>query len=215
MKNVSILVWDRHTRIFHWLLVLSFSFSLTTGLLGDIDLMDWHMISGYSILGLLIFRSLTGVFGKDYGRFSRFSLSPKSVIAYLKGDDNFVGHNPLGSWMVIVMLVALLLQALSGLMTSDDIFVEGPWVMWVSDDWVSWAGQLHGVMFRVLIALVALHLMAILFYRVVKKQPLVVAMITGSKLSRNGNEAATNISISRLLVLVAIAITVSWLLVAI
>jgi len=114
-----------------------------------------------------------------------------------------------------VMLVALLLQALSGLMTSDDIFVEGPWVMWVSDDWVSWAGQLHGVMFRVLIALVALHLMAILFYRVVKKQPLVVAMITGSKLSRNGNEAATNISISRLLVLVAIAITVSWLLVAI
>ena len=155
MKNVSILVWDRHTRIFHWLLVLSFSFSLTTGLLGDIDLMDWHMISGYSILGLLIFRSLTGVFGKDYGRFSRFSLSPKSVIAYLKGDDNFVGHNPLGSWMVIVMLVALLLQALSGLMTSDDIFVEGPWVMWVSDDWVSWAGQLHGVMFRVLIALVA------------------------------------------------------------
>ena len=72
MKNESILVWDRHTRIFHWLLVLSFSFSLTNGLLGDIDLMDWHMISGYSILGLLIFRSLTGVFGKDYGRFSLF-----------------------------------------------------------------------------------------------------------------------------------------------
>lgn len=213
MKKSSILIWDRHTRLFHWLLVLAFSFSLTTGLLGDIDLMEWHMISGYCILGLLVFRGLTGFFGKDYGHFSRFPLSPGSVLNYIKGQNDYPGHNPLGSWMVVVMLVALLLQALSGLMTTDDIFVDGPWVMWASDEWVSWAGQLHGLMFRVLIALVVFHLLAILFYRVVKQQHLVGAMITGNKLKEDDNEAATQLSIGRLVLLAVIAITATWLLV--
>ncbi|MEH6556759.1 MAG: cytochrome b/b6 domain-containing protein [Oceanicoccus sp.] len=213
MKKISILIWDRHTRLFHWLLVLAFSFSMTTGLLGDIDLMDWHMISGYSILGLLVFRCLTGLFGKDYGQFSRFPLSPRSVFSYLKGQNDFPGHNPLGSWMVVVMLAGLLVQALSGLMTTDDIFVEGPWVLWVSEEWVSWAGEVHGVMFRVLIALVVLHLLAILFYQVVKQQRLVVAMITGNKLREREDEAATNLSIGRLLLLAVVAATATWLLI--
>lgn len=211
--KTAILIWDRHTRLFHWLLVLAFSFSMTTGLLGDIDLMEWHMISGYSILGLLIFRGLTGLFGKDYGNFSRFPLSPSSVFSYVKGQSDFPGHNPLGSWMVVVMLVALLLQVLSGLMTTDDIFVEGPWVMWASDQWVSWAGQLHRLMFRVLIALVVFHLLAIIFYRVVKQQHLVSAMITGNKHRDDEKEAATRLSIGRLMLLAVIAIAASWLLV--
>ena len=207
----KVLVWDRHTRLFHWLLVLLFSFSIGSGLYNDMDVMEWHMLSGYGLLALLLFRLLTGVAGRDYGHFRRLSLSPASILAYLRGDRQFQGHNPLGSWMVVVMLALLLTQVLSGLMTSDDIFVEGPWVVWVDEQWVSLAGTVHSLNYYALIGLVVTHILAIGYYQLIKKQNLLAPMVSGMALQKAGQQGqAQPISVVRLLLIAAIAGGLSW-----
>jgi len=207
----KILVWDRHTRLFHWLLVLLFSFSIGSGLYNDMDVMEWHMLSGYGLLALLFFRLITGVAGRDYGHFRQFPLSPSSISAYLRGSQKFQGHNPLGSWMVVLMLTLLLTQVLSGLMTSDDIFLEGPWVMWVDEQWVSLAGTVHGLNYYALIAMVAIHVLAVAYYQLIKKQNLLSPMISGMAEQKMGEVgAAQAISFVRLLLIAAIAGGLSW-----
>ncbi|WP_101759524.1 cytochrome b/b6 domain-containing protein [Oceanicoccus sp. KOV_DT_Chl] len=170
MTTSSILVWDIHTRLFHWALVLAVTLSLTTGLIAEPDWMPIHFYSGYVVIGLLIFRLLTGIFGQDYGHFKHFHLSIKSVAAYWRSKQNFTGHNPPGSWMVVFMLVILSAQALSGLMTTDDIFYEGPWVYWVDDSWVSIASSIHAGNFRMILLLIAMHILAIAFYHFWRKK---------------------------------------------
>ncbi len=211
-----ILVWGLHTRLFHWLLVVVFSFSLITGLIADLDWMEWHMRAGYFILGLLIFRLLLGVMGRDYGRFSRLALSPAAIRAYLcsgrdKSGRRYTGHNPLGSWMVIVMLLAILVQVISGFMTTDDIFTEGPWVIWAEEEWISWASFIHSQNYWLLIGLVSLHIVAIIFYELFKKQPLVKTMVSGRKAVEDcrGSAQVTPWWLVSLNIVIAVAVTLS------
>jgi len=188
----KIFVWDIHTRVFHWLLVIAVISCLTTGLLDDLDYMDIHIYGGYTVLGLLIFKLITGAIGKDYSRFSALPLNPKRVIHYLKGKETFLGHNPPGSWMIIIMIIALFAQAITGLLTTDDILMEGPWVIWADDEWISIASNIHTNMWRLLILLTATHFIAILYYLLKKRIDLITPMITGQKeqVIDNSNEDA-------------------------
>lgn len=176
----AIHIWDLCTRSFHWILVLAVATSLATGLSGGFDAMDWHVRSGYLVLGLLIFRLLWGVLGSDYSRFSDFPLSPRAAHAYLGGRRQFPGHNPLGAWMIVVMLLALTVQAVSGLMTSDGLFLEGPWVFAVGSEWSSVASAIHKWTWWLVCGLIALHLLAVAVYAV-RGQNLVTPMITGKR----------------------------------
>lgn len=202
------LVWGISTRLFHWLLVVVFTVSMVTGLLADIDLMEWHLISGYGVLGLLIFRLLSGIFGRDYGRFKCFPLSPRSILAYIRGNQQFVGHNPLGSMMVVVLLLSLIAQVFSGLMTTDEIYIEGPWVAWVSDSWISFASMIHSQNYWLLLILVGLHITAVFFYLLIKRQNLIVPMITGKKELLEQQQAAVAMSPIRLLVLIIVTVVI-------
>lgn len=213
-RSNRILIWDKSTRLFHWLLVLVFCASIGTGLYGEFDWMDEHMQFGYLMLGLLLFRLLAGMISTDYGRFSRFPLAPASVFAYLRGKREYPGHNPLGSWMVIAMLLTLLMQTLTGLMTSDDIFLEGPWVMAVPANWSEIASIIHGNAWRLLLLLVSLHIAAIAFYYFVRHQNLVLPMFTGYKSTDKADPAwqpATAMSWPRFLGLIITAAVLSWL----
>lgn len=172
------LVWDFPTRLFHVLLITLFVALLFTGWSEDMDWAEWHMRFGYGMLGLLVFRLLWGMVAGDYAHFSRFPLGWRSMRGYLKGEHPVVGHNPLGSWMVVALLGGLLLQVLSGLATTDDIFVEGPWVS-LAGDWSSALGRFHRQWYLVLIALVSLHVLAVVFYRWVRKQDLISPMLHG------------------------------------
>ena len=173
------LIWDVHTRLFHWTLVLLFTGLLVTGLGEDLDWMVWHQRFGYCMLGLLMFRLLTGIWGSDYGNFGRFPLRPSDARAYLAGQFNRPGHNPLGSWMILLMLLVLAVQTFSGLLTSDDIFVEGPWVYWADEDWVALASFIHANNWIVIAVLVSLHLLAVLAYLLIKRQNLIQPMLSG------------------------------------
>jgi len=115
--STKVYVWDPLLRIFHWTLVLAFTFSYISGEEDTI----WHIYSGYTILGLLVFRLIWGIIRGQYARFSAFSLAPRAVFAYLGGlfskkeSENYLGHNPAGSWMVIFLLLSLSLTVFSGL----------------------------------------------------------------------------------------------------
>lgn len=111
-----VIVWDILVRIFHWSLVVSFTVAYLTG---DEE-NPWHVYAGYTVLGLIVFRVVWGFIGSRYARFSDFIYSPSEVLQYVKGlragnPKRYLGHNPLGSWMVMAMLMMLFVVTLSGL----------------------------------------------------------------------------------------------------
>ena len=177
-------VWDLPTRLFHWGLAACVVGLVITGNVGG-NAMVWHGRLGYAVLTLLLFRMVWGLVGGHWSRFASFLYGPASVIAYLRGQgrpEHGVGHNPLGMFSVFALLLVLLAQVGSGLFADDEIAFSGPLAGLVSGDWVSQAPSYHKKVGKfILIALVVLHLAAIAFYRLVRKQNLVRPMIVGDK----------------------------------
>ena len=112
----AIKVWDIATRTFHWCLAVSFFITYLTG--DEESLL--HIYSGYLIIGLLGFRLGWGIIGPRYIRFNNFIYSIKTTLVYLQSillgrPIYYLGHNPLGGWMVILLLVSLSLSSWTGL----------------------------------------------------------------------------------------------------
>ncbi len=184
-KNTKIHVWDIPVRLFHWSLVALFCFSFYSGKTGGFELMDYHMYSGYTVLTLILFRILWGFFGSRYARFSSFLGSPAKIWAYLSSLKNTthkttIGHNPAGGLSVVIMLLLLLGQGLTGLFTNDDILLEGPLAHLVTYDQSRSLTGIHETISWLLVGFISLHILAIIFYRVVRKVNLVKPMITGT-----------------------------------
>ncbi len=175
-------VWDLPTRLFHWALTLCFIGLVATGTLGG-SAMVFHFRFGYAVLTLVLFRVIWGVVGGRWSRFSSFVAAPGAIWRYVSGRSAqpTVGHSPLGGIAVLTMLLLLSLQVGTGLMSDDEIAFAGPLSALVPNDWVSLATGYHARVGKwLLIALVALHLAAIIFYTI-KKQRLVEAMLNGDK----------------------------------
>ena len=178
-------VWDFSTRLFHWLLVIFVIISFVTGNIGG-NAMQYHEWSGFAILTLLLFRLVWGFVGGRESRFMTFIRGPSAVVHYatnlLRSDStHYLGHNPLGGWSILAMLLSLLVQAGTGLFANDDIVTEGPLFDWVSKATSDWLTRIHKVNEAVIIALVSIHVMAVLFYFFFKRENLVKPMITGFK----------------------------------
>lgn len=211
-------VWDLPTRLFHWLLLFVFIGLFATAWLGEFD---WHMRLGWAMLALLLFRLLWGLFGGRWSRFANFPCTPAQVRAYLRGESVQTdrrlnpGHNPLGSLSVLAILLLLAAQVTSGLMSDDEIAYAGPLARFVSGDTVASMTTWHIDWGQwILLALAALHIAAILFYRWVKKENLVASMLHGDKLLAEAVEPAQDGMRQRLLALVVLLLCVgaaSWL----
>jgi cytochrome b len=185
--SIRILVWDVPVRLFHWSLALLLVVSYFTARAGG-DWMNLHFWSGYAILTLLFFRIAWGFLGSTTARFSSFLKGPSAAIAHLghllgRGRPRDAGHNPLGGAMVVVMILAVLAQAATGLFAADTDMgmVNGPLALKVADKWVERATAFHSFWINVLLILVGLHVLAVLFYLVWKRQNLIGAMFTGRK----------------------------------
>ena len=198
----KILIWDLPTRLFHWLLVLSIVALVVTGKAGG-SWMEWHGRLGLLVLGLLVFRLLWGVMGSTYARFAGFFPTPAKVAAYLRGQWHAPGHNPLGACSVLALLAVPLFQVLTGLVANDDIAFVGPLYDLVGRDLSNLATRWHLLAVNVLLALVALHVAAILFYAHIKKDNLVKPMVRGWK--EGGGEPARGGGLVALLVALALA----------
>nr|WP_136249731.1 cytochrome b/b6 domain-containing protein [Ningiella ruwaisensis] len=182
-NQIKIKVWDLPTRLFHWLLVTVFVFQFVTGDILD-DAMQLHFYGGYVALGLILFRIIWGMVGSYHARFTSFLASPVTAWQYMRGKSQthrYLGHNPLGAYSVLALLAVMLTQAVSGLFMTDEIFSQGPYYSAVSSEVADIMNWLHHQAFSLLWYLIALHLIAIAYYRIKKKQKLVKAMFTGNK----------------------------------
>jgi len=180
----KIRVWDLPTRLFHWLLVILVAAMIGTGLSGRLE---QHMVIGQALLALLLFRLIWGFVGNQQARFADFLAGPGAALAYLrgligKGGPHYVGHNPLGGYAVFAMLGLLLLQAVSGLFTSDDIATDGPLYGLVSGSVSAQLSSIHRLTIDAIYIVVGIHLLSTVFYLTVKRENLVKPMLTGDKL---------------------------------
>ncbi len=178
-----VLVWDIAIRVFHWLMVALVAAAYATWRL---NWMVWHGWVGDAVLALLLFRLLWGFFGGETARFSGFLTSPRIAVQHLKyafrrEPDRQVGHNPAGGWMVLLLLVLLLVETLTGLYIANDIADEGP----LTEIVPAWAANAiessHAILWDVLLAAIVLHVLAIAGFAAIKGQNLLRPMITGTK----------------------------------
>lgn len=169
-------VWDLPVRLVHWLLAALILFSWWSV---HHHHTDWHIWSGCAILTLLVFRILWGVVGSSTARFSSFVRGPRAIADYWSGRWSGVGHNPLGALSILALLAAVAVQVGLGLISEDeDGIYMGPLAQLVSSDTSDKARNLHEFWFNIIVVLIALHVLAILYYRL-RGRKLTLPMITG------------------------------------
>jgi len=212
------LIWDLPLRIFHWSFAFIILASWYTAEQGA-DLVEIHMKLGFVALALLVFRVLWGIIGPKHARFSQFLPSPKKLLLYLrnsKSQKTTPGHNPLGAMMVVLMILLISIQAISGLFINDDVFSSGPYYGSISNELEKTMRFLHHNTFDFMIAAIGIHLAAVAYYWRIKKQNLVLPMITGKK-STGQVEAIDAIPHSKIILACILAICcvgfVYWLVV--
>lgn len=181
----SVRVWDLPTRLFHWVLVVLIALQYASGEFNLFD-MRWHFWFGYATLALIGYRILWGVFGSQTSRFSDFVRGPVAALHYVRAQmstnpQRSVGHNPLGGWSVLALLASVLVQAISGLFSSDDIVTDGPLVARVSDATVKLMTRVHKWNENVLLILIGLHIVTVLAYLLLKRENLIAPMFSGRK----------------------------------
>jgi cytochrome b len=186
------LVWDWPLRVFHWALVLAVAISFATHYLG-VEWFDWHRRAGYVTLVLVGFRLAWGLVGSRHARFASFLRGPGAMLDYLQGRQPYpvAGHNPLGGLSVVIFLVALAVQAATGLFANDEIANAGPFYGWITQEVSNRLTALHEINANVLLALIVAHVAAVIWYDAVRGRGLTRAFVTGRK------PGATDIESSR------------------
>ncbi len=204
-------IWDLPLRIFHWTLLALVLAAFVSVQIGG-NAMVWHGRFGVAILGLLAFRFAWGVFGSTYARFSSFVRGPKVILAYLRGEWQGVGHNPLGALSVLGMLTVLAVQVLTGLFANDDIAFQGPYAVLISNDNSVVMTGLHKTNVWLLATLIAAHLGAIFFYVRIKQENLLKPMVVGYKdVEQTALKSAVGGGVGALIVAIVIGIAATWL----
>lgn len=186
MNNI-VKVWDLPVRLFHWLLVAAFFTAYFT----EDELLDAHVWAGYIILGLLLFRLVWGFIGNSYARFKSFVCSPATSFAYLKAvlfghPKRYLGHNPAGAAMIILMLGALLLTVGSGLIVYAADQGLGPLAGLIpkgDDAFEDFWEEAHEFCANFTLFLIVMHIIGVYIESIMHKENLVKAMLHGYKRS--------------------------------
>ena len=211
-------VWDLPTRTFHWTLAACVIGSVVSAKIGG-NAMAWHFRLGYVVFTLLAFRVLWGLVGGRWSRFASFIYAPATTLRYLRGqsradEHHEVGHNPLGAFSVFGLLAILAAQIGTGLFADDEISNTGPLIKLVSGATSALLTKWHKSFGQwLIITLVLLHVAAIVYYFVRKKQNLVRPMLVGDKALGPDVPASVDSAASRALALVllgACAALVAW-----
>jgi len=206
--SARVRVWDVPVRLFHWLLLALFGFSWWSGEQGN-QWMEYHGWSGLAILTLVLFRIGWGLVGSDTARFAHFVRGPRVSYAYFRSvlqrqPKAYLGHNPLGGWMIVSLLLLLLLQAMTGLFGNDDSDYEAPLSHWLDHDTSSLITALHTYNFDLLLGLIGLHVAAVLAHQLLRRDDMIKAMFTGTKTGIAGATAGRLVSTWRAFLLLGL-----------
>ncbi len=166
----KILVWDIPTRLFHWLLALSFAGAFLTA--ESERYRDIHVLLGYTFGGLIAFRLLWGFIGTRYARFSSFRFGWSDIRAYLaslltRRPRHYLGHNPAGSLAIYLLLGLGVLTAITGYATYND--------------YGGWLEELHEGVANAMLAVVVVHIAGVIVSSLMHGENLVRSMINGRK----------------------------------
>ena len=183
-------VWDPLVRIFHWTLVLSFF----TAYIVEDHFLDVHALAGYTVISLVLFRILWGIWGPQHARFSDFIYHPRVVLKYLADLVRFqarryMGHGPAGGTMVIALLTSLLLTTVSGLVVYGSQEYSGPLARLtagIGEEGADLLEEAHEFFAGFTLLLVGIHVMGVILSSVVHRENLVTAMLTGYKIKEKG-----------------------------
>jgi cytochrome b len=184
-KLNRIKVWDPAVRLFHWSLVVAFTVAYFT----EEDILDVHVVAGYTVLGLVLFHILWGFIGPQHARFSDFVYRPGVVGAYLKDlvlgrARRYLGHNPAGGVMIILLFISLLGVTVSGLAVYAADEQAGPLAFWlggVGERWEDRLEEVHEFLANLTLGLVFLHILGVLAESFLHRENLVASMFTGYK----------------------------------
>ena len=167
----SRLIWDLPTRVFHWTLAGSF---LGAYLLAEEDgSRNLHVMFGYTVAGLLVFRLLWGFVGPTHARFRDFAYGPGAATAYLRDlvrgrARDYEGHNPAGSWAIYALLALAAATALTGWLNYNQVGGET-------------FEETHEVLANAWLVMVVVHVAGVIAASLAHRRNLVVAMITGRR----------------------------------
>lgn len=187
-KSKATRKWDLPLRLFHWLFAGSVVAAWGLGEYGP-DVMTLHFWFGYAVLALVAFRLIWGFVGSETSRFASFIFGPKAILSYMlklprRQPCNWKGHNPLGGLFVFLLLGLFGAQAALGLFVDPEDYINvGPLASWVGIDGARTALAWHSILARATLILMGLHVAAIFFYRLWKREDLVTPMITGHRKS--------------------------------
>ncbi|MCC7427926.1 MAG: cytochrome b/b6 domain-containing protein [Alphaproteobacteria bacterium] len=181
--TVPVAVWDLPTRLFKWSFALLVAASWATG---QWKMWGWHFWSGYALMALVIFRILWGLVGSETARFAHFLRGPGAALRHFRelrhgGPDRQIGHNAAGGFVVFLLLVLVAVQLGTGLFSDDGVLAEGPLAARVSEEARTVLSTIHARMQRLILILAALHILAVLVYRVALRHDLIAPMLTGRK----------------------------------
>ncbi|MEQ1527933.1 MAG: cytochrome b/b6 domain-containing protein [Methylococcales bacterium] len=176
-------VWDLPLRIFHWLLVAGFFVAYLT----EDELLTVHVWAGYLVFALLIFRLLWGFIGNEYAKFANFLCSPLQSIAYIKDlmaakARRYIGHNPAGAAMIVLLLISLILTTLTGFAVYGADQAAGPLAAIGPNNEKLWE-EVHEFFANLSLFLVVVHVLGVAVESFIHKENLAKAMVHGYKKS--------------------------------
>lgn len=185
-------VWDPLVRVFHWTLVFAFFIAYIT----EEDFLSLHIYAGYTVLGLILLRIVWGVIGTKHARFRDFIYSPKNIKIFLKETlllraKRYLGHNPAGGAMIILLLISLLITTFSGIIVLGAEEQAGPLASWFTQSHSVWGDifeEIHEFFANFTLFLVFIHVAGVIIESLIHKENLVKSMIDGMKRSDNNSQ---------------------------
>jgi len=178
-------VWDPLVRIFRWSLVCSFLIAF----ISEDDFINVHVIAGYALLGLIAIRIFWGLMGSTYARFSNFIYSPHEIVTFLKDTSTlrakrYIGHNPAGGAMIILLLTCLIITGLTGFAVygaEDQLGPMSELFQYEQGFWAELFEDIHEFFANLCVFLIVIHIIGVVAESVIYQENLTRSMINGLK----------------------------------
>ena len=202
-KDDQVKVWDLSLRLFHFILIILIIGSYISA---KLDMLYIHQYFGVSILGLIFFRILWGFIGSYYSKFESFNISIKGALTqFSKKNQNKSIRTPLGSFSTLTFIIVLIGLSISGLFSSDDVLYDAPLAHLASNYVYLWT-DIHNLLHFFLYFLVGTHILAILYYQIIKKHKIIQRMTDGYTRINQKNVRSINEKSSKGMLLISIFI---------
>jgi len=197
MPSEPKVIWDLPLRLFHWSMVITVLIAAVTGYFFEELLLDVHVYAGYSLGCLLVFRLIWGFIGSYYSRFHTYPLKTKDVTSHLKNlahgkSKTHTGHNPVGAWMIVVLLSSLTFLVITGMVVWGGQENQGPLAHLIGFKVGDFTKDIHEFFANILMFAIAAHFIGVFVETVIFKHPLIKAMISGKKPTQD-TQASVNI----------------------